>query len=114
AAVRVLLRFRLAAVQALVAAPSPVMVTAALADAAAVPICAETLREPGLTVSARGTGAAVITSVSMIRSGEPVAPLAVTVIVSTYVPTARPLVLRVHATVPLPVPPAVVSVVQLF
>ena len=34
--------------------------------------------------------------------------------VSTYVPTVRPLVLRVHVTVPLPVPLAVVSVVHAF
>ena len=34
--------------------------------------------------------------------------------VSTYVPTASPVMLRLQATVPLPVPLAEVNVVQLF
>jgi hypothetical protein len=53
-------------------------------------------------------------SVSKIMAGEPLAaPGAVTVIVSTYTPGARPAAERVQPTVPEPVPPAVVSVFQL-
>src|SRR5690606_40883937 len=48
------------------------------------------------------------------RADEPLAPLAVTLMVSTYTPGVSPEVLRVQETVPLPVPFAVVSVVQLF
>ena len=110
--VSVVQAFRLVAVQAVVDAPVPERVTEAVEPATAAPCCALMRRDPGLTASVSGNGAAVITSVSITRVGEPVAPAAVTVIVSTYVPTASPVVLRLQATVPVPVPDAVVSVVQ--
>src|SRR5690606_19715781 len=75
--------FRLAALQVLLAAPSPVSVTVASPEGAEVPCCELTLRDDGDTLSARGTGIAVITSESITRVGEPLAPLAVTVMVST-------------------------------
>src|SRR5690606_2218088 len=103
-----------AAVQDLVAAPSPVSETVASPEGAAVPCWALTLRDDGDTLIASGTGIAVITRVSITRAGEPLAPLAVTLMVSTYTPGVSPEVLRVQETVPLPVPLAVVSVVQLF
>ena len=52
--------------------------------------------------------------VSITVAGEPAAPVAVTVIVSTYVPTVSALAARLHATVPLPVPAAAVSDVHAF
>jgi hypothetical protein len=114
AVVSVVQLFRLVAVHLTAPAPAPVNVTLALPSGPAAPATTVLLRDAGLTVSAKGTGAAVMVSVSMIRPGEPVAPVADTVIVSTYTPGLSPAVLRFQATVPLPVPLEVVSVIQLF
>ena len=51
--------------------------------ATGVLICVVAYRDVGPTASARVTGAAVITRVSMTRAGEPAAPEATTVMVST-------------------------------
>ena len=101
-----------AANQVVAAAPSPVSVTATLSSGAAAPCAADALREWGATTSASGTGAVVTSSVSITVAGDPVAPVVVTVIVSTYVPGPSPVMLRDHVTDPLPVPLPLMKVVH--
>ena len=82
AVVNVVHAFFFVAVHTADAAPVPLSVTVALSAGAALPCCTATLREPGLTASTNG-GGAVIRSVSYTTPGDPAAPAAETVIVST-------------------------------
>jgi hypothetical protein len=52
----------------------------------------------------RNSAGAVTCSVSMMRAGDPIIPGAVTMMVSTYVPAARPAVSDCQRTVAGPVP----------
>jgi hypothetical protein len=64
-------------------APVPERSTSALSSTQPLPGWDVALRVVGLTASASGTGVAVIVKLSMIRVGEPLAPDATTVMVST-------------------------------
>lgn len=83
AAVRVVHALRFVAVQGVAAALSPLSVTVAVAPGTAPPTAPVELAECGLTLNDTGTGAAVTTRESMMLAGEPAAPGAVTVMVST-------------------------------
>ena len=83
AVVIVVQALRFVAVHGAAAALSPLSVTVAPAPGAAPPTGALLLTECGPTLSASATGGAVTTRESMILAGEPIAPAAVTVMVST-------------------------------
>ena len=92
--------------------PSPMRVTAVESD--------DTIVAPSIVVSARVWGltlsmsASATTIVSLMLAGLPIAPTAVTVSIATNFPNGSPVGSRVHRTMPLPVPLAVVNVTQVI
>lgn len=104
---------RFVALHPTVSAPVPVTVTAAWpAIGVVVPTTAVAVVVTGVTSRASGTGTAVIIRVSYSRNGEPLAPGAVTVMVSTNSPTPSPVMVRFQRAIPLPLPAEVTSDVQ--
>src|SRR5690606_25899478 len=94
------------------AAPVPVIWIVTWVAGAIAPASTSTRWEPGEALSTSGTGSEVTWSVSMTRTGEPVAPATETVMVSTQVPTGSEVASRDHRNQALPIPLVVASVVQ--
>jgi hypothetical protein len=100
--------FRLVAVHEVDDAASPL--TNTVAESINVAVDATMVESAREYTDRASVAAGTMRSVSMMVREDGTAPVAATVIVSTYVPMARPAGDRVQRTTPDPVPPADVSV----